>query len=103
MSVDCEIDEDGTVHLVGQRQLVGRIDGLAITVLPREHAPPHFHLLGPDINAAFSILDGAHLVGDINTKQRKAVAFWYERSRSLLIRHWNETRPADCPVGPIVE
>jgi hypothetical protein len=103
MSSDCEIDEDGTVHLFGGRQLVDRIAGLTIAVLPREHPPPHFHVVGRGVNATFSILDGRHLTGELSPKQRQAVEFWYPRSRALLIRRWNETRPTDCPVGRIPE
>ena len=103
MSADCEIDQNGTVHLFRRKELVERIAGLAVTVLPREHPPPHFHVVGPDVDATFSILDGAHLTGKLSSKERRAVAHWYPRSRDLLIRHWNQTRPSDCPVGPIVE
>ena len=29
----------------------------------------------------------------------KAVKKWYPTNRGLLIDTWNQTRPADCPVG----
>ncbi|WP_442952184.1 DUF4160 domain-containing protein [Paucibacter sp. KCTC 42545] len=103
MSTDCEVDENGSVQFLGRKQLVDRIDGLTVVILPREHPPPHFHIVGRGVDASFSILDGTHLVGALTAKQRRAVAFWYERSKALLIRHWNETRPANCPVGPINE
>ena len=103
MSDDCEIESDGTLRLFGRKQLVDRVRGLTITVLPREHPPPHFHVVGQGVNASFSILDGTPLHGALNTKQLKAIDFWYPRSRALLIRSWNETRPSNCPVGPIAE
>jgi len=103
MSDDCQIEPDGTVRLFGRKQLVDRVGGLTITVLPREHPPPHFHVVGHGINASFSILDGTPLNGKLNPKQQRAIGFWYPRSRALLIRSWNETRPTDCQVGPITE
>ena len=103
ISEEVAFDDDGTLLLVGSRQLLDRINGLTIVVLPREHPPPHFHVVGNGINASFSILDGMHLAGDVTSKQKRAIEFWYPRSRHLLVRTWNETRPTDCPVGPIVE
>lgn len=103
ISGDCEIESDGTVRLFGERQLVDRVDGLTVTVLPREHPPPHFHVVGKGLNATFSILDRDHLTGQLTIKQRRAISFWYLRSRGLLIQRWNETRPTDCPVGPVIE
>ena len=102
-SEDVEFAEDGTLRLFGRKQLVDRVNGLTITVFSREHPPPHFHVVGQGINASFSILDGTHLIGELSRKQRKAIEFWYPRSRALLVRTWNETRPRNCPVGPIVE
>jgi hypothetical protein len=103
MSEEVQFDDDGTLLLFGSKQHVDRINGLTIQVLPREHPPPHFHVIGPGINASFSILDGTHLAGDLSSKQRKAVEFWYPRSRPLLVHTWNQTRPSNCPVGPIAE
>jgi hypothetical protein len=103
MSKEVEFNEIETFQLSGNRQLVDRVNGLTITVFPREHPPPHFHIVGLGINASFSIFDGVHLTGDISPKQQKIVEFWYLRSRALLVRSWNETRPSNCPVGPICD
>jgi len=103
MSKEVEFKESRTFQLSGNRQLVDRLNGLTITVLPREHPPPHFHVVGLGINASFSIFDGVHLTGDISPKQRKIIEFWYIRSRALLVLSWNETRPSNCPVGPILD
>lgn len=101
MSEDCEIEANGTIRLFGGRQQVDRVVGLTISVLSREHPPPHFHVVGKGLNASFSISDGSHLAGELSPKQLRAVNAWYPRARRLLVQTWNETRPFNCPVGPI--
>jgi hypothetical protein len=92
---------DGTLYNI--RQLVARVDGLKIEVFAREHPPPHFHISGGGIDATFSLADCAHLEGRIGGRERALVEWWYHRSRSTLVRAWNESRPTDCPVGPVLE
>lgn len=92
---------DGTLYNI--KQLVGRVDGLKIEVFAREHSPPHFHISGGGIDATFSLTDCAHLEGRIGGRERALVEWWYQRSRSTLVRAWNESRPTNCPVGPVLE
>ena len=87
--------------LIFIRQRVATINGLRIDIRPREHAPPHFHVLADGLDASFAIDDCRHLAGEIDGKDRALVEWWYRRSRSLLVSTWNSTRPSDCPVGPI--
>jgi hypothetical protein len=98
LNSDLSVWTDGSLYYT--RQLVDRIDGLRLEIFAREHPPPHFHVSGGDIDATFSLVDGSHLQGRISGRDRARVEWWYQRSRSLLIRTWNETRPANCPVGP---
>jgi hypothetical protein len=93
--------QDGSLYFI--RQLVARVGGYKVEIFAKEHRPPHFHLSGGDVNATFSLFDGSHLLGEISSREKALVKWWYERSRPLLIRTWNETRPTDCPVGPIQE
>jgi hypothetical protein len=67
----------------------------------REHAPPHFHVTAPGIDASFTIEDCALLRGTISGHDRQLVEYWHKTGRPLLIRRWNETRQSNCPVGPI--
>lgn len=92
---------DGSLY--DTKQLVDRVGGLKIEVFAREHPPPHFHISGDSIDATFSLTDCSHLEGEIGSKDRRLVEWWYERSRATLIRAWNASRPSDCPVGPIPE
>ena len=100
-SDDCEIGENGILTLYGRRHLVENIDGLQVTVRSNEHPPPHFHVTGQGIDASFTIETGAHMKGKATAKQLRAVSFWYSRSRLLLVKTWNKTRPSNCNIGPI--
>jgi hypothetical protein len=90
---------DGSLYNI--RQLVERINGLRIEVYSDEHAPPHFHVSAPDIDAVFSVKEGAFIRGDIDGRNRRLIEWWYQRSREQIVAAWNATRPADCPVGPV--
>ena len=92
---------DGTLYNI--KQLVARVNGLNIEVFAREHPPPHFHISGGGIDATFSLADCAYLKGRIGGRERALVEWWYQRSRSTLVRAWNESRPTNCPVGPMLE
>lgn len=91
--------EDGSLYSV--KQLVARVHGLKIEVFAREHPPPHFHLSGGGVDATFSLIDCAHLEGEVSGREKALVEWWYRRSRPMLVKSWNETRPTDCPVGPV--
>jgi len=90
---------DGQLYNI--KQLVAKVNGLHFEINSKEHAPPHFHVKGGDIDATFSINDGEMLHGNIDNRRKALVGWWYTRSRDKLITVWNETRPSDCPVGRI--
>ncbi len=90
---------DGSLYSI--KQLVARIKGLQIHVYSNEHAPPHFHVKSPDVDASFTIEDCTFIRGNIEGREIHLVRWWFERSRPLLVSAWNDTRPTDCPVGPI--
>ena len=101
LSSEFSVSTDGFLYYT--RQQVARVRGLKIEVFAREHPPPHFHVSGGGIDAVFSLTDGAQIQGCIGGRDRALVQWWYARSRSVLIEAWNTTRPANCPVGPVVE
>jgi hypothetical protein len=88
-------------RLLHVRARVERLGALDIVVQPREHAPPHFHVRVGHIDASFRIEDCSLLAGEIDGRSRDLVERWYRVGRPKLIQKWNETRPSDCPVGPI--
>lgn len=90
---------DGSLLRV--KALVQRVGGLEIVIQPKEHAPPHFHVRMGDTDASFRIEDCSLLAGRIDSRNHDLVRRWYRTGRPKLIRKWNDTRPSDCPVGPI--
>lgn len=75
---------------------------IKLEIRPREHAPPHFHIIVDDIDYSMTILSGQYIGREItNAKYRKAIERWYKKNRNLLIKVWNEKRPSDCMVGRI--
>jgi hypothetical protein len=90
---------DGQLYEI--KQLVERINGLKVEIFAREHAPPHFHVRGGDIDATFAIEDGRLLGGTIDGRSLRLVQWWYERGKPVLVETWNQTRPDNCPVGEL--
>ena len=87
--------------LLRTRVRVDSIRGLSLTINPKEHAPPHFHVKGEWTDASFRIYDCSVLSGKVDSRDEKLIVWWFGRPQSPLIRVWDETRPADCPVGTI--
>jgi hypothetical protein len=94
-------EDNGRRFPIFGKALVERINGLRIDIFPKEHAPPHFHVRGPDIDATFRIDTGAFLEGHIDRRSQELIEYWFAEARPRLIEVWNMTRPSDCQVGPI--
>ena len=95
-----KITADGKVAEI--RYLVENINNLKIEIRPKEHAPPHFHVISGKINASFSIVECNLLKGKIKNKDIKKIKYWHQMNRQKLIPKWNDLRPDDCPVGKII-
>lgn len=80
-------EQDGRRFPIFGKALVGKINGLRIEIFPREHAPPYFHVRGPDIDASFRIDTGLtvkdfHLLVRLkvfNTEQMNQAVFAFRR------------------------
>lgn len=101
LSSGMSVLRDGSLYYT--KQLVARVNGLKIEVYAREHPPPHFHLTGGGVDATFSLTDCTHIEGRIASREKALVLWWYGWSRGILLRAWNDSRPTDCPVGPVTE
>jgi hypothetical protein len=101
LSENLAVWEDGS--LLNIKKHVARVEGLRIEIYADEHPPPHFHVKAPGIEATFDILSCELLRGTVPGRERRLIEWWHRRGRSMLIRIWNQTRPTDCPVGPIDE
>lgn len=102
LSEPCAIYElEGEQHLITIKALVDRYCGLRIMVYPNDHPPPHFHVKSGDVDASFRIDNCDLLKGKVPVNAEKKIRYWHKRSRPVLEKAWNQTRPTDCTVGPI--
>lgn len=90
---------DGT--LLEKKQRVDRIGKFSVHVRSNEHPPPHFHVIGADVNASFTLDDCTFMKGNLSDAEQKLVKKWFEMSRRVVVDAWNATRPSNCPVGPV--
>lgn len=95
-------EDDGHEFLIEIRQLVERLDGLKIEIRPKEHPPPHFHVMSPNVDASFAIEDCRLLKGRIDSQSERKIRFWHKHAKSTLIACWDDTRPTNCVVGRYV-
>jgi hypothetical protein len=96
-------ERDGELILLETKQLVARVNGLRLEIYSREHPPPHFHVVAPDIDATFAIDDCRQLNGTISPSAARKVRYWHGYSKPKLIEVWNGTRPSGCTVGPYTD
>lgn len=93
---------DNELILLQGKQLIERLAGLKVEIYPDEHAPPHFHIKSPEINASFAIEDCCLLDGNAPRGALDKIKYWHKHSKKKLIEAWNSTRPTYCQVGPYV-
>lgn len=78
---------------------VGELNGLKIEVFSNEHPPPHFRVkFGGETNC-FRISDGEPMYRNSLKQYFRNIKKWHKDNKQFLIDAWNNTRPADCPVG----
>ena len=85
--------EDGRLYNIRAR--VDRVRGLTIHVFPRDHDPPHFHVVGPGVNAKFGIESCQYLGGPLGHHRRDIIE-WFLRNggRAKALALWEQTRPS---------
>lgn len=85
-----------TILLRFERALVERFGSSRIEIRTREdgHNTPHFHFVGPDIDASFTIEECELLAGEVDRRTlRKIRRFYFENGgRERLIHFWAATR-----------
>src|SRR5579863_1615913 len=85
-------EQNGDIILLLGRALVEQINGLKIHIYAKEHAPPHFHVLSANIDAAFSIEDCSLIKGAVDRKTHDLIVYWHRSGRTKLIDIWNRMR-----------
>jgi len=66
----------------------------------RDHAPPHFHAIYAEHDAAVAIATGEIVEGELPRRARVLVEEWTSMHRNELLRNWDLAR-AEEPLDPI--
>lgn len=66
------------------------LGNLAIFIYPDDHAPPHFHVRGPDLNALVEIDTLQILRGCVPRSSWPQIVTWAAENKSLLMEKWTE-------------
>lgn len=65
-----------------------RFSNIAISIYPRDHNPPHFHIRGPDFELLVEIETGC-IVGTAGKARDVSEALkWAEANTALLLAEW---------------
>lgn len=79
--------------------VISRFFGVVITILYRDHDPPHFHATYGEFEIAVNIRDG-QVRGEIPGRARALVLEWLALHREELLADWDRAR-AGQPLVPI--
>ena len=101
LSSDIAVLPDGRFYNI--KVLVARFRGLRIEIHPKDHAPPHFHVICDSFNASFALSDCSLLEGGLSNRESSLIIKWFGNNRPLLVEAWNKSRPDDCQAGPVAE
>ena len=74
--------------------------GIAIYMYYRDHAPPHFHAIYGEDEAAVEIATGTILAGGLPRRARVMVDDWLALHRAELRQDW-DLAVASQPLAPI--
>lgn len=84
------VTEYGQVYEI--KKLAGKINNLKIHIYPKDHNPPHFHVLTDNINASFDIKTGELIKGTIDPKDQKRIKYFYNNQRETLLEIWKDLK-----------
>ncbi len=80
-------------QLICIKVLIERINDLRVEIRPKDHPPPHFHIIGPNLNVSFDIETGDLLEGQIDPRHFQIIKWWHSRAKAKLNTIWDNTRP----------
>ena len=79
---------------------ISQFYGIAIYMYYHDHAPPHFHAIYGEFEAAVTIATASIMEGQIPSKARLLVEEWAGKYRTELDDDWKRAR-AGQPLLPI--
>ncbi len=68
---------------------------LVISINADDHAPPHFHVMGPEVDFTVRLDTLQILAGTANRKALREVIAWASTNMDLLTRKWDEYNERD--------
>jgi hypothetical protein len=69
---------------------VASLTNVAVFVYAGDHAPPHFHVLGPDTDAVIDIRSLRVTRGTYTRRDLAEAIAWARKNRRLLLTKWRE-------------
>ncbi|CAO3434247.1 DUF4160 domain-containing protein [Azospirillum endophyticum] len=75
---------------MGKLMMFGKV---ALVIRNRDHNPPHFHVIGPDIDAMVGIDPLVLLRGTMPRLLWSQVESWGLANRAMLVAEWNRINP----------
>jgi hypothetical protein len=79
------------------------VAGVRIVIYPKDHLPPHLHVILAEYEAMISIVTGDVLEGSLPRAKLKAVQKWLAKHREQVAFVWREIRNARYQGGMIEE
>ena len=74
--------------------------GISIYLYYRDHAPPHFHAIYGEDEAAVEIATGALIAGSLPRRARVLVEDWLSQHRAEVQADW-VLAAASLPLNPV--
>lgn len=69
---------------------VASLTNVAVFVYAGDHAPPHFHVLGPDTDAVIDVRSLRVTRGTYTRRDLAEAIAWAGNNRRLLLAKWRE-------------
>lgn len=82
--------------------VICRFLGIAISIVYRDHEPPHFHAIYGDYEVTVAIRDGV-VTGRFPPRALRHVLEWGELHRLALMANWDRARAKEplLPIDPL--
>jgi hypothetical protein len=73
---------------------IGRIGSLDVMIFRNDHDPPHFHVIGREFSAKFTIADQELLSckGRIRRRDSREIEAWGQQHQNELHLNWQPAR-----------
>ena len=74
---------------------IRRLTNCKIAMYADDHAPPHFHVVGPDWRCSIDLSTMEMIAGEAPRRDLKEALDWGRQNRRLLLDKWSELNERD--------